>query len=316
MSLKKYVLITGCSDGGIGGALALAFQARGYHVFATARNISKMSALDKLLGVTLLILDVEDSAHIAAVVDAVKEKTGGKLDILINNSGRNHFSPALDINIEEAKRIFDINFWGALAVLQAFTPLVIKARGSVVNITSVSGHVNVPFMGLFLHPPSCPTSCVNFLAAGLYAASKRSLEIVAETLRLEVEPFGVTVLSVVTGAVKTNGQTYFEDWKLPEGSLYKPIENIIAERTRGNDGVKRMPLMEYANKVAANIIRGASGKIWYGTSAGGVKFGENFMPQSLMVNAPTCLRKLHTEYMLTFLAQDSALTKGCGLEQL
>ena len=92
------------------------------------------------------------------------------------------------------------------------------------------------------------------------------------------------VLSVVTGAVQSNGQTYFEDWKLPENSLCKPIEGIIANRTRGHDGVKRMDRMEYARKVANEIIGGATGKIWYGTLAGGVKFGESFIPQSLMVS--------------------------------
>jgi 1-acylglycerone phosphate reductase len=93
------------------------------------------------------------------------------------------------------------------------------------------------------------------------------------------------VLSVVTGAVQTNGQTYFEDWKLPDDSLYKPIESLIADRTRGHDGVKRMNLADYANKVTNDILRGASGKIWCGTNAGGVKFGEGFMPQSLMVSS-------------------------------
>lgn len=100
-----------------------------------------------------------------------------------------------------------------------------------------------------------------------------------------MEPFGVTVLSVLTGAVQTNGQTYFEDWKLPDSSLYKPIENLVADRTRGHDGVNRMNLADYANKVTSDILRGASGKIWHGTNAGGVKFGESFMPQSLIVSA-------------------------------
>ena len=97
-------------------------------------------------------------------------------------------------------------------------------------------------------------------------------------------PFGVKVLSVVTGAVRTNGQSYFEDWTLPKGSLYKPIEELIANRARGHDGVKRMDTMEFANKVANDIIGGASGKIWCGSNAGGVRFGSLFMPQSVMVS--------------------------------
>ncbi|KAF4634135.1 hypothetical protein G7Y89_g3980 [Cudoniella acicularis] len=262
MSKKKSVLITGCSDGGIGGALALTFQALGFHVFATARNMSKMSAVANLPNVTLLTLDVLDATQIAAAVEAVKQQTGPKLDILINNSGENFFFPILDSDLFEAKRIFDINFWAPFNIIKAFAPLLIEAKG---------------------------------IAASIYAASKRSLEIVSDHLRVELEPFGVKVVSVVTGAVDTNGNSYFDEWKLPEDSIYKPAEKIIGARARGNDGVKRMDRSEYANKVASEIIRGASSKIWCGSHAGGVKFGECFVPQSIL---------------------DSQFIKGCGLEQL
>lgn len=144
---EKSVLITGCSDGGIGSALSLNFQARGFHVFATARNVSKMSALANLPSVTMLTLDVQKSTHIAAAVAAVQNQAGGKLDILINNAGRNHFAPVLDIDVIEARHIFDVNFWAPLAIIQAFSPLVITARGTIVNVTSISGHMNVPYMG-------------------------------------------------------------------------------------------------------------------------------------------------------------------------
>jgi 1-acylglycerone phosphate reductase len=136
MSPLKTVLIIGCSDNGIGSALALTFHSRNFHVFATARNPAKMSDLSNLPNITLLTLDVTNSAHIAAAVEAVKNHTHGTLDFLINNSGRNHFSPVLDIDIAEAKRIYDINLWGALEVTQKFAPLVIKAKGNIGNITS------------------------------------------------------------------------------------------------------------------------------------------------------------------------------------
>jgi NADP-dependent 3-hydroxy acid dehydrogenase YdfG len=105
----KTVLITGCSDGGIGSALATTFHERGYHVFATARNVSKMSALADLQNTTLLVLDVGDSGQISAAVEAVKKETGGTLNILINNAGHNHFSPVLDIDIAAAKNVYETN---------------------------------------------------------------------------------------------------------------------------------------------------------------------------------------------------------------
>lgn len=114
-----------------------------------------MSELARMARVTLLTLDVTRSSQIVAATESVQRETGGTLDYLINNAGRNHFSPMLDASIDESKRIFDINFWGTLAVTQAFAPLVIKAKGTIVNISSISGHLNVPWMGrLFrsLHP--------------------------------------------------------------------------------------------------------------------------------------------------------------------
>jgi 1-acylglycerone phosphate reductase len=149
MTLKKTVLIIGCSDGGIRSGITFTFHERGYHVFATARDILKMFTLKGLLSLTLLILDVEEPTHVFNAIKSVESKTRGTLDILINNAGRNHFMPVLDININKAKRIFDTNFWGALAMTQAFAPLVIKAKGTIVNIGSISSHVNVPHMGRF-----------------------------------------------------------------------------------------------------------------------------------------------------------------------
>lgn len=123
-----------------------------------------------------------------------------------------------------------------------------------------------------------------FAVLGVYAASKSSLEIISETLRLEMVPFGVTVLAVTTGAVKTKGQTYFGDWKLPADSIYKAIEDKIAARARGEDGVARMNTKEYAENVVNDIERGASGQVWRGNNAAGAKFGSVFLPTSWMVS--------------------------------
>ena len=96
---RKTVLITGCSAGGIGPALVLSFQKRGYTVFATARSLKKMTELTSLSNVHVLELDVVNPASIAAVVAAVKERTGGSLDVLVNNAGQQLIMPALDAGI-------------------------------------------------------------------------------------------------------------------------------------------------------------------------------------------------------------------------
>ena len=143
----KYVLITGCSGGGIGSALVEAFQKRGMHVFATARNPSKMSHLEKLPSVTVLTLDPTSLPSVQAAVKAVKAETGGTLDYLVNNAGQKIIMPTLDFDIETAKSMYDINIWGLLRVIQEFSPLVVAARGSIVNISSISTEVRTPWMG-------------------------------------------------------------------------------------------------------------------------------------------------------------------------
>ncbi|KAI9044721.1 putative hydroxybutyrate dehydrogenase [Aspergillus affinis] len=272
------VLITGCSDHGIGSALALTFHSKGYQVFATARDTSKMTNLWGLEHVTLLTLDVRDTSQIKRAVESVRAyltdpatttDTGPgtgegvetrKLTYLINNAGRNHFMPILDEDLDQARELFETNVWGAVAVTKAFMPLMIDAKrpgggeaGAVVFTTSIAGYLNVPYMGT-------------------YAASKRSLELIAETLRLELQPFNIRVLSIVTGAVQTLGQTYFGDFKLPENSLYKAIEGTVAARARGEDGRGRGDLMVYAEEVVSAIVAGQTGKVWCGENAEKTRF--------------------------------------------
>lgn len=91
-----------------------------------------------------------------------------------------------------------------------------------------------------------------------------ALQVIAATLRHEVQPLGARVKTIVTGAVVSNGQTHFDNYALPEGSLYKGIEDIIAARARGEDGLPRMATGEYAKAVVEEITKGTSGKFWYG----------------------------------------------------
>jgi 1-acylglycerone phosphate reductase len=146
MPSQVSVLITGCSEGGIGYAMARAFQSRGFTVFATARSLSKMSSLKDLPNTILLELDVTSAADITAAVEAVKAQSPcGRLDYLVNNSGRQYHRPTLDADIDEAKKLFDVNFWGVLAMIQAFAPLLFQAQGTIVNIGSIVGYLYSPW---------------------------------------------------------------------------------------------------------------------------------------------------------------------------
>lgn len=145
MSNPQFVLITGCTDGGIGSAFALAFHRRGFHVFATARSVEKMSRLQDLEKMTLLPLDVTSTISIQATLDNVTKIAEGKLHYLINNSGVSYVRPMLDTDIEEARQMFDVNLWGVLAMTQAFFPLLRNAKGCVVNMGSITGVLNTPY---------------------------------------------------------------------------------------------------------------------------------------------------------------------------
>ncbi|KAG6358532.1 hypothetical protein INS49_012049 [Diaporthe citri] len=224
-----------------------------------------MSHLNGLPNVTMLALDVVKTDDIEAAVEIVTKQTGGTLNYLVNNAGRNHFMPILDEDLDMVRNPFEVNFYGPLSITQAFAALLIKAKGMAVYVTSISGYINVPFMGT-------------------YAASKRSLELAAETLRLELAPFGVDVLEVVTGGVKTRGQTYFGDFKLPDKSLYKNTEDVIASRAQGKDGLPRMEAAEYAAAAADQITSRTTGRFWYGNNAESTRMSTTAtaVPQSAM----------------------------------
>ena len=119
---SKTVLVTGCSDGGTGGAIAEAFHAKGYHVFATARTPSKISEkLRSSKNVTVLSLDVVSSDSIAAAVASVDKETGGTLDVLVNNSGVGLLNEDLVSRKDwESKVLLEGNKWSDLRIPNTF----------------------------------------------------------------------------------------------------------------------------------------------------------------------------------------------------
>lgn len=142
---EKTCLITGCSAGGVGAALAEIFSDHGYHVFATARTMAKVpQRLHDAPNVTVIELDVTAAESIAAALRLVQAHTA-KLDVLVNNAGLGLRMPALDTSLAEAKTLFDANFFAAFAMMQAFAPMLVEARGCLVNASSITSSVPFPF---------------------------------------------------------------------------------------------------------------------------------------------------------------------------
>src|ERR1700744_3574332 len=106
--MPRTVLITGCSDGGLGAALAMAFHKRGDRVIATARDPAKMTSL-AAQGIETLALDVVSEASIKSAVAHVSAKTGGALDVLVNNAGRGYSTPLLDASLSEVSKLLELN---------------------------------------------------------------------------------------------------------------------------------------------------------------------------------------------------------------
>ncbi|KAB8297997.1 hypothetical protein EYC80_001770 [Monilinia laxa] len=251
---QKTVLITGCSEGGIGDALARSFHRKGLRVFATARNILKIEHLKKL-GLDTLPLDVTDATSIKAAVERVKLETGGTLDFLVNNSGAGYSMPLLDTEVSVAQKMFDVNVFALIAVTQAFAPLLINSKGTIINIGSIAG----------LSPSYWQ---------GYYNASKAAVNLITDQLRVELEPFGVKVILVITGVVKTK---FFENQpsvKLPENSLYAPARDIVEHAAAGNVLLENAEDPDvYANKVVENALKkhpqthqlagGNSYRVWF-----------------------------------------------------
>lgn len=150
LNTPKTALITGCSEGGIGHALALEFSRRGVHVFATARTPSKMASLKDKPNITLLAMDVTSQPSINAALTAIttsKVGTDGTLDYLVNNAGGQVVMPVLDLDMEVARQMYEVNFWGMLAVIKTFSPLLIKAKGTIANLSSIGASLYMPYLG-------------------------------------------------------------------------------------------------------------------------------------------------------------------------
>lgn len=144
MDTRKTVLITGCNPGGIGNSLAREFNSHGLRVFATARQTSSIQDLAEI-GVETFPLEVTDAESINNLRQELSSRTGGRLNYLVNNAGRNYTVPALDADFDEVKSLFDVNVVAVMRMCKEFAPLLIEAKGTIVQIGSLAGVM--PYVG-------------------------------------------------------------------------------------------------------------------------------------------------------------------------
>lgn len=181
MTLKT-ALITGASSG-IGEATARKLRSLGYVVYAAARRVERMSELE-VAGVRTIAMDVTDDESMRAAVDRILDETG-RIDVLVNNAGYGSYGALEDIDIEEGRRQFDVNVFGAVRLAQLVLPHMRQRRsGTIVNISSMGGRIYTPL-------------------GGWYHGTKFALEALSDCLRMEVRPFGIDVVVVEPGSIAT-----------------------------------------------------------------------------------------------------------------
>jgi NAD(P)-dependent dehydrogenase (short-subunit alcohol dehydrogenase family) len=165
--------------------------------------------------------------------------------------------------------------------------MVITAKGVIVNMASISGYWYTPYMSMLLHDTPNAQTDTDIVLAGIYNASKAAVTLFGETLRTELSPFDVRVVSVITGAIDTNIMRNSAVPKLPESSRYTAARKQIIDLASGNenDGVKRMPVEKFAEKVVNDVLRGANGKIWRGNYSSFVRLTNVLMPTGVLVSS-------------------------------
>jgi 1-acylglycerone phosphate reductase len=240
------VLITGCTKGGIGYSLAKEFAARDYHVYATTRRIQTMGDLGSVSNITLLALDVTSHESLLAAYAQIARETDGKLDILYHNAGYRSLGMAVETSHDEAFKIFNTNLLGIIDMNSIFADLVIASKGKIVFTGSISGYTP--------HP-----------SQSVYNSSKAAVELYARTLRIEMKPFGVRVVFVLTAAVNTGMST--ERINLSPDSNYKYLEAKINKAWMNLEGGTMEPNV-YAKTVVAKVAKSnPPQEIWCGGGA-------------------------------------------------
>ena len=226
MQGSRTIIVTGASSG-IGAHCARALKAEGWRVFATARRPEDIAALEAD-GIEAFYLDYAEPASIAALVEAVLERTGGTLDALFNNGAYAQAGAVEDLTVDTLRAQFEANFFGWHDLTRRIVPVMRRqGHGRIVNCSSILGLVPVRFRGA-------------------YAASKHALEGLSLCLRAELAGSGVHVSLIEPGPVATriasNGLAHFERNIDVEGSVHREAYQAQLARLRGGGVRSRLKL--------------------------------------------------------------------------
>lgn len=243
------VLITGCTTGGIGHALAQAFSANNCAVVATSRSLSSMADLQNDSRFFLQELDVQSDQSVQTAVSAALEKFG-QIDVLVNNAGVLCTGPLAEIPMSAVEQTFNTNVFGTMRMVQAVVPhMASRRKGKIVNVGSVSALCPGPW-------------------AGVYTASKAAVHALTDTMRLELGHFGIDVINVVPGAIRSNiaSSAVANYNRMPEWKLFKPFEAAIQKRAHFSQQTRTTPADVFAKNTVTAVLK-ANPPAWYSSGA-------------------------------------------------
>jgi NAD(P)-dependent dehydrogenase (short-subunit alcohol dehydrogenase family) len=216
----KTALVTGASSG-IGEATALKLQGLGYTVYGAARRADRMQDL-AAEGIRPLAMDVTDEASMSAGIAQIIADTS-RIDVLVNNAGYGSYGALEDVPIDEGRRQFEVNVFGAVRLAQLVLPHMRGQRsGTIVNVTSMGGKIYTPL-------------------GGWYHGTKFALEALSDCLRLEVKPFGIDVVVIEPGGIATEWGDIAAD-NVEETSGHGPYAaqaDAVARTLRSESGGNR-----------------------------------------------------------------------------
>jgi NAD(P)-dependent dehydrogenase (short-subunit alcohol dehydrogenase family) len=212
---NKVALVTGGSSG-IGEATALKLQELGYTTYAAARRVERMEHLTTT-GIRPLAMDVTDDESMQSGVEQIVAEEG-RIDVLVNAAGYGSYGALEDVPLSEARNQFEVNLFGAARLTQHVLPRMREQRsGTVVNITSLGGKIYTP-LGAWYH------------------ATKHALEALSDCLRMELKSFGIDVVVIEPGAIRTefNGIAEEKVRAVSGTGPYAPQGNALADTIASN----------------------------------------------------------------------------------
>lgn len=263
-SSPRVALVTGGSSG-IGERTSVRLRKAGFEVYAVARRVDRMAALEKE-GVTTFAMDVTDDASMVAGVERVIAERG-RIDVLVNNAGYGSYGAVEDVPIDEARRQFEVNVFGLARLTQLVTPHQ-RAQGSgrIINISSIGGKFYEP-LGAWYH------------------ATKFAVEGFSDSLRVELAPFGIDVVIIEPGPIRTEWNEISREslTETSRGGAYEEMAanvRTVLERADTSRLMSSPPEVVAKKIVRAATVRNPRARYPVGRNAGSILRARRLLPDA------------------------------------